>query len=128
MKFEETRELFYQYFLREFNLCEVVLDNQKAEINPLKQYISFSIEDYKKDILEIGFNSFLLTGILSITVYTPEGAGLSKNWKIIDKLSELFFNKKVENFYCKGLEINNAGFNDTFFLYSIKIPFEGDFF
>ena len=62
MKFEETRELFYQYFLREFNLCEVVLDNQKAEINPLKQYISFSIEDYKKEILEIGFNSFLLTG------------------------------------------------------------------
>ncbi len=129
MKLNEIRAFIYKYLIQNVQHENIVFDNQKAEeINPTKHHIKLSFDAIKKDLLEIGGSSSMITGTCKFTIYTPEGFGLSKCFEIIDSIIELFFNKKIDGFFFGDLELKNNGLNDNFYSFDVSINFENEVF
>lgn len=129
MKLNEIREFIYKYLMQNIQHENIVFDNQKAqEIDTTKHHIKLSFDDIKKELLEIGGDSSMITGTCMFVIYTPEGFGLSKCFHIIDEITELFFNKRIDGFFFGNLELKNNGQNDNFYSFNVSINFEYEVF
>jgi hypothetical protein len=125
MKFHEIRELTYKTIKENIFGFNLSFDNQStAEIDSMSHHVTFSISELRKDSLEIGYGSYLIQGEAKINIYSPEGLGLAKNYELIDKIDELFFNKWIENIYVESISIENLGAVDSFYHFVVKINFE----
>ena len=129
MKLNDIRAFIYKQLMQNVKNESILFDNQKAEdTNPTKHHLKLTLEDIKKDILEIGGGSDLISGVCKFIVYTPEGFGLSKCFDLLDEIMETFFNKRIEGFFFGNVQINNNGLNENFFSFDVSINFEYEAF
>jgi hypothetical protein len=124
MSFDVVRQSVESEIKGNWLATPVEYENTELDKSNLNEYISVNIIDNSAKQATLGENgSYIIVGVVVVSIFTPNGIGSSRSRVLADGISNIFRAKKIGGLTFKVPKGYRVRSDSSYYQYNVAIPF-----